>query len=109
MSKVMPLPKFTEEDYKAAERELLGKQPKKITKSENVGKIRSLHHIDDEDYDEHGNYAPKAEETANETDEEAPASLPENKMTSGASLKDDSDKAENKGIRSLFGKKDKKD
>ena len=107
MSKVMPLPQFTEEDYKAAEKELLGKQPKKIQKSENAGKVRSLHHIDDEDYDEHGNYNPKTAETEEKPEAEtAPAALPENKMTEGATLKDDSDKSEG---RSFFGKKDKKD
>ena len=95
MSRVMPLPQFTEEDYKAAERELLGKQPKKIQKSENAGKVRSLHHIDDEDYDEHGNYCPKAPEVKEET-EEVKQELPENKMTEGATLKDDSDKADRK-------------
>ena len=103
MSKVMPLPKFTEEDYKAAEKEMLGKQHKKIQKSENAGKVRSLHHIDDEDYDEHGNYCPKAPE---KEPEEVETKLPENKMTEGAALKDDSDKGEKK---SFFGKKDKKD
>lgn len=109
LSKSMPLPVFTEEDYKAAERELLGKQPKKIQKSANVGKVRSLHHIDDEDYDEHGNYVPKVEETPEETVEEQTTKLPENSMTEGASLKDDSDKEETKKKFSLFGKKDKKD
>lgn len=106
MSKAMPLPKFTEEDYKAAEKELLSKQPKKIQKSENVGKVRSLHHIDDEDYDERGNYNPKpvVEEKPEET--VANTALPENKMTEGATLKDDSDKSEKKA---LFGKKEKKD
>jgi len=111
MSKTMPLPVFTEEDYKAAERELLGKQPKKIQKSQNAGKVRSLHHIDDEDYDEHGNYVPKVEETVEAAPAEAQSELPENNMTSGASLKDDSDrgKAETKKKRSLFGKKETKD
>lgn len=51
MSKVMPLPQFTEEDYKAAAREMAGKRTK-VVKSENAGKVRSLHHIDDEDYDD---------------------------------------------------------
>lgn len=106
LSKAMPLPTFTEEDYKAAEKELLGKQPKKITKSENAGKVRSLHHIDDEDYDEKGNYAPKAPEKS-ETPEEHEAKLQNNSMTEGASLKDESDKLKN--FFSRFGKKDKKD
>ena len=106
--KAMPLPVFTEEDYKAAEKELLGKQPKKIQKSENAGKVRSLHHIDDEDYDEQGNYRPVVAEPEVEEKKE-PEALPENKMTEGATLKDESDKGEKKEKRSLFGKKDKKD
>ena len=97
----------------AAEKEYLGKQPKKIQKSENVGKVRSLHHIDDEDYDEKGNYigADKiledSEDYEEEVEESAPETLPENKMTEGASLKDDSDKKSKK--TGLFGKKNKKD
>ena len=54
MSKVMPLPVFTEEDFKEAERELNAKKPQRKRKSEaeldpNREKPRSLHHIDDED------------------------------------------------------------
>lgn len=55
MSKVMPLPKFTEEDYKAAEREINGTSKKKHKKAvagasgSGNGKVRSLHHIDDDD------------------------------------------------------------
>ena len=93
ISKVMPLPQFTEEDYKAAEREYMGKQPKRVEKSENAGKVRSLHHIDDEDYDEKGNYVPKTKEPEFiEVKPEQPEKLPENNMTEGASLKDESDK-----------------
>ena len=95
MSKVMPMPKFTEEDFKAAEKEILGKQPKKIQKSENVGKVRSLHHIDDEDYDEKGNYNPKVVEEKDEENEKNDV-LPENSMTEGATLKDESDKKSSK-------------
>lgn len=55
LSKVMPLPTFTEEDYKAAERELMGKEKNKPVKRDpNTPKnpnVRSLHHIDDEDYE----------------------------------------------------------
>lgn len=105
MSKVMPLPQFTEEDYKAAEREMYGKQPKKIQKSANAGHVRSLHHIDDEDYDENGNYVPQPERTEEETEKKPQDNkLPENKMTEGASLKDDSDK-EKREKRTLFGNK----
>ena len=107
LSKAMPLPKFTEEDYKAAEKELAGKQPKKIQKSENAGKVRSLHHIDDEDYDEQGNYRPvKKEEPIETTAEE----INDSKMSEGTSMKDESDKQQKKfSFRDLFKKDDKKD
>lgn len=110
ISKAMPLPVFTEEDYKAAEREYAGKHPKVVQKSENVGKVRSLHHIDDEDYDEHGNYAPKSPEPEEESkSEQKPDALPQNNMTDGASLKDESDKNEKHYIRKEKEKlKDKK-
>ncbi len=53
--KVMPLPTFTEEDYKAAERELMGKDKNKPVKRDPGAprnpNVRSLHHIDDEDYE----------------------------------------------------------
>lgn len=102
ISKAMPLPVFTEEDYKAAEREYAGKQPKRVQKSENAGKVRSLHHIDDEDYDEKGNYIPKVEETEYievTPEEKKPEKLPENNMTEGASLKDESDKGQKHYIK----------
>ena len=56
MSKVMPLPKFTEEDYKEAERELNSKRPQRKRKNAddldpNRERPRSLHHIDDDDED----------------------------------------------------------
>ena len=50
IAKIMPLPTFTEEDYKKAEKEMAGKRV--VKKSNNVGKVRSLHHIDDEDFDD---------------------------------------------------------
>jgi YidC/Oxa1 family membrane protein insertase len=54
MHKAMPMPVFTEEDYKAAERELKGKnKTQKKKPGERVTKsgvtVRSLHHIDDDD------------------------------------------------------------
>ena len=50
MAKVMPLPTFTEEDYKAAAKELAGK--KTVKKSDKAGAVRSLHYIDDEDFED---------------------------------------------------------
>lgn len=52
LSKIMPLPVFTEADYKAAAKEMAGKSQKKVQKSEKAGTVRSLHHIDDEDFDD---------------------------------------------------------
>ena len=54
--KVMPMPTFTEEDYKAAERELMGKEvktkpAKRDPNAPGNPNVRSLHHIDDEDYE----------------------------------------------------------
>ncbi len=50
LSKLMPLPTFTEEDYKQAAKEMAGK--KRVQKSERAGKVRSLHYIDDEDFED---------------------------------------------------------
>jgi len=51
MSKVMPIPTFTEEDYKAAEKALKGKKPQRATieRSPDAPKPRSLHYIDEDD------------------------------------------------------------
>ena len=53
LKKMYPLPEFTEEDYKKAEKELMGKnknRPKPAANYDpNKPKVRSLHHIDDED------------------------------------------------------------
>ena len=54
LAKVMPIPKFTEEDYKNAEKEMNGKKkPEKKQSDTQNGekkKVRSLHRIDEEDY-----------------------------------------------------------
>lgn len=62
LTKIMPLPKFTEEDYKKAEKELAGTSKKNNSAKKKSGGTgvafnsdgtvkRSLHHIDDEDYE----------------------------------------------------------
>ncbi len=52
LAQVYPIPKFTEEDYKRAEKEMngKGKSKKKNDNGENKPKVRSLHRIDEEDY-----------------------------------------------------------
>ena len=58
----MPLPKFTEEDYKAAEKEV-GARIEKNTSVKKSGKVvRSLHHIDDEDFEDTAEAARKHRE-----------------------------------------------
>ena len=56
LSRVMPLPKFTEEDYKAAEKEMKAQskgRPVRSGSSSSTGeRPRSLHHIDDDDYEQ---------------------------------------------------------
>lgn len=53
--KAMPYPTFTEEDYKAAEKEYAGKPSKKVNTKNTIEATRhnpkSLFHMDDEDYD----------------------------------------------------------
>ncbi len=51
LSRTMPLPKCTEEDIKAAEKELKGKKNHAPARTASAGgtKPRSLHHIDDDD------------------------------------------------------------
>lgn len=66
----MPLPKFTEEDYKAAEKEINARVDKN-TRVEKSGRVvRSLHHIDDEDFEDTREAAIKHKE-ALEAQEEA--------------------------------------
>ena len=63
LAKAMPLPEFTEEDYKAAEKEMGVKNKKNTSKTErdpNAPRPRSLHYIDDEDYNEKVEEKPKA-------------------------------------------------
>ena len=60
MVKIMPYPTFTEEDYKAAEREILGKSPRRKSGNSSGSEggyvppsgRRSLHHIDDDEYED---------------------------------------------------------
>ncbi len=83
---LIPPPKFTEEDYKAAERELSGKDKNKKNNKKNTAprdpnapKKRSLHHIDDEEEEASAVAAPKArteeELEAAVSDEKEPSSL----------------------------------
>jgi len=53
LSRFMPLPTFTEEDYKQAEKEMKAQNKgKTYYRNADGSKPRSLHHIDDEDYEQ---------------------------------------------------------
>lgn len=97
LSRVMPLPVFTEEDYKAAEKELNAKNPPKKNKGTGTGaKVRSLHHIDDDDYDQ-PTPAPKPK-----------AVVKEDTPIEKAPIKEDTPKdSEKKGTRKKTGGKEK--
>lgn len=63
--KMYPYPKFTEEDYKAAEKAIGGsKNSKKKESDPNRPKVRSLHHIDDDEFEEI--YGKKKKESSGE-------------------------------------------
>lgn len=92
LKKAMPLPTFTEEDYKAAEKEMNARVDKKskVTKSGKI--VRSLHHIDDEDFEDTAEAARKRREAleAQEAAEaQKKASEAKGGLLEGASLKKD--------------------
>lgn len=107
MSKIMPMPTFTEEDYKAAERELMGSSKKKKNKNSSSSsgspdgtKKRSLHHIDDDDDETPAVSAPKksdgAEDTADEKAESGESASDSGEKPEDADAADKSDKSDTK-------------
>ena len=52
LKKAMPIPEFSEEDYKAALKEMNARQDKSNPVQKSGKVVRSLHHIDDEDFDD---------------------------------------------------------
>lgn len=94
LSRVMPYPTFTEEDYRAAEREYAGKAPKKQAPGQYSygrdtkmvgGKPKSLFHMDDDDY-----VAKVEAEEQKEAEEQANEAKPAaDKRLDGAALKQD--------------------
>ena len=98
MQQAMPMPVFTEEEYKAAERELMGKEVKnKPVKREGGPRnpnVRSLHHIDDEDYESPAERearlaARKRDYVEPEDETPAEPKVAEGAYGDGASLKED--------------------
>ena len=94
LHKAMPLPKFTDEDYKAAEKEYASKPEKASKRTGGSGKpVRSLHHIDDEDFPDTAQAAAERrarleEAEANEKNAEA-EDKPQKNVIEAAPIKDD--------------------
>lgn len=79
LSRLIPVPQFTEEDYRQAEKEMKVKAPKEKKKDPNAIPPRSLHHIDDEEYQAkiEAAKARQAEEEKKAEEEAAAAEKPE--------------------------------
>ena len=59
LSKMYPIPRYTDEELKALEKEF--NKSNKQRKKQEKARVRSLHHIDDDDYDENGNLLPESQ------------------------------------------------
>jgi YidC/Oxa1 family membrane protein insertase len=98
LKKAMPIPVFTEEDYKAAEKEM-NVRPEKTPKNKSGRVVRSLHHIDDEDFADTADAA-KARREALEAQEAADAAKKaeagKKGILSAAPIKKDDKKEEKK-------------
>ena len=95
LKKAMPVPVFTEEDYKAAEKEMNVK-PEKAPKNKSGRVVRSLHHIDDEDFEDTAEAGRKRREAleAQEAEEaEKKAAAAKKRVLGDGSIKAD-DRAE---------------
>ena len=94
----IPLPKFTEEDYKAAEKEVFARADKsdRVEKSGRV--VRSLHHIDDEDFEDTREAALKHKEAlaAQEKEDKEKNAAKKSGLFSGITLKKEDRKSEEK-------------
>ena len=93
MVKIKPYPVFNEEDYKEAEREVLGKKKKlktgaKSAKDPDRPRVRSLHHIDDDEYNA------KVVETENTVKGESKASADPKGLLSPVPMKEYDKKSE---------------
>ncbi len=98
LKKAMPIPTFTEEDYKAAEKEMNVKQ-EKAPKNKSGRVVRSLHHIDDEDFEdtaEAGRLRREALEAQEAEDAARRSAFTKKRGVNNALLKDDDRAEQNK-------------
>ena len=98
MAKVMPVPTFTDEEYKAAEKEIIkGKAPERTPapRTGSSGKaVRSLHHIDDEDFEDtrEAALARKAREEARAAEEAQNKADEEKRLAESGLVKNEDDR-----------------
>ena len=95
----MPLPKFTEEDYRLAEKEV-GAKPDKSAAKKSGRVVRSLHHIDDEDFEDTAEAArlrkeALARQEAEDLQAKKDAAAKRKGLLSGVSVKKDEKAEEN--------------
>ena len=112
LSKAMPLPVFSEEDFKAAEKEVNARLDKnaKVQKSGRV--VRSLHHIDDEDFEDTAEKARIFKEklaAQEEADKQKAEEAKKNSRFGALKLKDESDKPSNMNNKNEKNEKDNAD
>ncbi len=91
LSKVMPLPKFTAEDMKRAEKEMKVDEVKR-----KPTKVRSLHHIDDDEEDEAVAKATGSSTRYGDDEDETPKAAPNPKIAPAAMKVDDNPKKKKK-------------
>ncbi len=90
VSRAMPLPTFTEEDYKAAAKEMAGKRSAAKKPSGNkVGAVRSLHYIDDEDFEDTRERGLARRAAIEEREKEEQAQKAKNTPVGAAPMKED--------------------
>lgn len=109
LSKAMPLPKFTEEDYLAAEKEINSRPDKSLKVAKSGRVVRSLHHIDDEDFEDTAEKARAFKEALaaqEEADKKKAEEAKKNSMFGASKLKDDSDKMSSKAKNTDSDEKD---
>ena len=68
LSKMYPIPRYTDEELKALEKEF--NKSNKQRKKQEKARVRSLHHIDDDDYDENGNLLPESQRSDRKKEKE---------------------------------------
>ncbi len=111
----MPIPKFTDEELKAAEKEYNEKSPKVTQRPKSNQKVRSLHHIDDDDYEDiTPTPAKKSEESKVEKSEDSDKTTDEgeqkpNNLLGEATLKEDNTSENMESYRDKIRKKKKDD